>query len=400
MKTMCLRSETSLSRPSQCASDLITSSVSSSPAVVKNSSDLDPFKKDTDLLQYKSSKTSPSMPIKSSMKNASKSRKRVKKSVRFAPPSDSFSDSMDDPIPKDTPSQYRPTSRSSRTKICQEDEAVRTDIISYLQPASTMTESQLTTTFWQVEDYEIFRSTASYIASEIRRASQQKGSPDDTLTTSTRDSDTVQYDHDQASTISEKKKRKDALDYDAVMKTAYQLCMYHSEAICKANKENNRPSLTQDSSSNKNTSPISKLHRSSKIHPTTRSVDKENELSSQNQIYDDNQMCLPPNLFNALTQWVKVGHSRRGLEKFSVSFQVEARPMQRRSAIRSVLIAQQFLRQQQRQGTNLGSDIYTQGGSEEFLRQVSEQFSRTSKLFGIVMGHADAAAIGHFNLNN
>lgn len=429
---MCLISD----EPQSCASQLTSSAVeASSSAIEKNSSKLDPAPTIMNE-QLRQASRNPSLPIKSSMKRRGMSnKKKVKKTVRFAAAAASSSSSSQrvdngnssDPtcdtdahqkIPqeKDTPSFHQTLHKSSKVKTDQEDQAVRTDIISYLQPASTMTESQLAEVFWQPEDYEIFRSTASYIASEIRRVSQLKGQGSTTATPDTNLSeqgnrDGSSDDSSQTSAVPDKQKNKrnDALDYDAVMKTVYQLCMYHSESISKVNKENVPPSQDLQAI----TSPkLSKHHhhRSGKIHPashvpTTTATSSANSQQqqqlllppSQNQIYDDNQMCLPPNLFHALTQWVKAGHSRRGLEKFSVSFQVQARPMQRRSAIRSVLVAQQYLRQQQRQRKNHGFDIYPHG-NEEFLRSVSEQFSRTSKLFGIVMGHADAAAVGHMSV--
>jgi len=52
---------------------------------------------------------------------------------------------------------------------------------------------------------------------------------------------------------------------------------------------------------------------------------------------------LTPRLFEALTHWIRAGHSRRGLEKFSVPYLVRARPQSRQAARNAVLVAHDML---------------------------------------------------------
>jgi len=53
---------------------------------------------------------------------------------------------------------------------------------------------------------------------------------------------------------------------------------------------------------------------------------------------------LTPRLFEALTHWIRAGHSRRGLEKFSVPYLVRARPQSRQAARNAVLVAHDMLK--------------------------------------------------------
>ena len=139
---------------------------------------------------------------------------------------------------------------------------------------------------------------------------------------------------------------------------------------------------------------------------------------------EGNETILPPNLFAALTHWIKAGHSRRGLEKFCVPHHMRVRPLERRAVIQGVLIAQDLLAERRREvklmnlNTNmnkntkrtddpdngkfiLGSwEIPLDLPDEEILRIVSMRIgSKASRKFAIAMGHADAAAAGNYDYN-
>lgn len=123
--------------------------------------------------------------------------------------------------------------------------------------------------------------------------------------------------------------------------------------------------------------------------------------------YADDDVCLPPNLFAALTHWTKAGHSRRGLEKFCVPHHMQNRPIERQAVVQAVLIAQDLLAETRRSGRKEGNfrlgtwEFSLSLPDDEILRMVSERFTKTSRRFGTAMGHADAAAVGNYtHLNN
>lgn len=100
---------------------------------------------------------------------------------------------------------------------------------------------------------------------------------------------------------------------------------------------------------------------------------------------------LPRRLFAYLTHWVRVGHSRRGLERWSVSSHSDSRNAARQDAIRTVLVEQnqEGEAEDERAGTGDGTD-----GMAERLRRVSIRATRSARLFARAIGQADAAAIG------
>lgn len=132
-------------------------------------------------------------------------------------------------------------------------------------------------------------------------------------------------------------------------------------------------------------------------------VEEEQDLLGFSQ---DDDVCLPPNLFAALTHWTKAGHSRRGLEKFCVPHHMQVRPLERQSVIQAVLIAQDLLKERRQDAKNDGKfvlgtwEFSLDLPDEEILRMVSERFTETGRKFAIAMGHADAAAVGNYEYAN
>lgn len=152
--------------------------------------------------------------------------------------------------------------------------------------------------------------------------------------------------------------------YDTVLTRAHQLCSYHSTQA------------DQD--------PIS--------------VEKiEEEIESLDDV------CLPPNLFAALTHWARAGHSRRGLEKFCVPHHIQTRPLERQTVVQTVYIAQELLRETRLNAPHDGKfrmgtiEFSLALPDDEILRMVSETLTKSSKKFATAMGHADAAAVGNYD---
>lgn len=212
------------------------------------------------------------------------------------------------------------------------------EIIGIMKPSSAMTGDELARVHWQLHDYEYFRGTARIIASEVLKLSGT--SPES------------------------------AHRYDTVLTRAHQLCSQHDDL-----EENSSPKNLTVS-----------------VH------DIEEEFKANG----DSNICLPPNLFAALTHWAKAGHSRRGLEKFCVPHHMEIRPLERQAVVQAVLIAQNLLKETRAEAIEKPSksDGKFRVGTWEFslalpddeiLRVVSERFTRTSRKFAIAMGHADAA---------
>lgn len=128
--------------------------------------------------------------------------------------------------------------------------------------------------------------------------------------------------------------------------------------------------------------------------------------------FADDDVCLPPNLFAALTHWAKAGHSRRGLEKFCVPHHMQTRPLQRQAVVQAVLISQDLLAETRNAVSNSGSKkdegefhvgTWTFPLSlpdHEILRMVSQRFTKASAKLAVAMGHADAAAVGNYDHTN
>lgn len=79
--------------------------------------------------------------------------------------------------------------------------------------------------------------------------------------------------------------------------------------------------------------------------------------------------------------WITHGHSRRGLERWSVPEVGQHRRRRRHSAVRSVLGIQKAL----------DPDL-SAAAKREVLRKCSEQYSRSARLFAEALGEADAVA--------
>lgn len=282
----------------------------------------------------------------------------MKKKVRFAPPASPPDSSF-------TSSKHqRPIAAAAAATARY---SVQTDVIDEIKPASSMTDSERSSSYWQLKDYEYFRGTAQIIASEVLKvtASQPPSSH----------------------------------SYNAVLTRAYDLCAVLSES-----------SYSPSSSSSSSSSSIE-----------TREEKDDAAVAAAARIINESndQTVLPPHLFAALTHWVKAGHSRRGLEKFCVTSHVRTRPMAKSAIVQAVLLTQDLLRQQQskKMASSLSPSTPAKpnnqkqptkfhiGTSEfplenlpqdEILRLVSERFSKTSRYFGTAIGQADAAAVGNY----
>ncbi len=146
------------------------------------------------------------------------------------------------------------------------------------------------------------------------------------------------------------------------------------------------------------------LTRAHQVCAAERMQEEKQDQStiSRTTKYADDDVCLPPNLFAALTHWTKAGHSRRGLEKFCVPHHMQNRPLERQAVVQAVLIAQDLLAETRRSGQKEGTfrlgawEFSLSLPDDEILRMVSERFTKTSRRFGTAMGHADAAAVGNY----
>jgi len=285
-------------------------------------------------------------------------------------------------------------------------------VMSTHTPASEMTDDELSRTHYQASDYEFFRGTSQFIATEIRKQAYGE-------------------QHLQQQTTTKTKPNPDS--YSAVMTKTYQMCRNHSgESLVN---------LTDNDGFEQR-----KSNEGDSFYP----------IGLDSCTVDSNiHTCLTPLQFEALTHWVRVGHSRRGLEKFSVPYLVEARPLSRNVAKNAVLVAQEVLKEldnyidkkkeerrmknekggigNHRQhviwgllsrlsyfrGQKIGrvkheshneTDDYCRNtlrerlaipkdvilpslSKEQVLQIVSEEYTRTAKLFAMNMGHADAAAL-------
>lgn len=182
--------------------------------------------------------------------------------------------------------------------------------VSTHTPASEMTPEELGRVHLQVTDYEYFRGTAQFVAAEVRnrcRLEQQQaavkgGSKDAPVGANAgvgaKGKDLVWEN------------RRCTQPYDAVMERVYHLCA--TRAV-----DNHHP---------KHNSKHNPKH-----NPTHNSSSTPTET-------------IPPDLFRSLTHWIQIGHSRRGLEKFSLPYLSTARPAARQAAKDAVLIAQEALR--------------------------------------------------------
>jgi hypothetical protein len=261
----------------------------------------------------------------------------------------------------------RHTPKQSLKTRHQPAAAVSAEIIATIPASSTLTREELSKVHWQPEDYAYFRGSARVIAEEVRKVSSS----------------------------TQQKSRS----YNSVLSRTLEVCHI----------------VSQDKTQS----------------------DTNDNVNHQNDDPDTTMMCLPPRLFGALTDWTREGHSRRGIERYCVQSHEESRPMARRQAIEAVLVTQELLQQK---GFQAGSfqvgdvELPSTLSNEEIVRQVSQEFTRcvcvfyisslssvfysllnslthvifilflcinrSSKLYALAMGHADAAAVGNLKTNN
>eukprot|EP00557_Chaetoceros_sp_GSL56_P009313 CAMPEP_0176499542 /NCGR_PEP_ID=MMETSP0200_2-20121128/12986_1 /TAXON_ID=947934 /ORGANISM="Chaetoceros sp., Strain GSL56" /LENGTH=439 /DNA_ID=CAMNT_0017897975 /DNA_START=451 /DNA_END=1770 /DNA_ORIENTATION=+ len=255
-----------------------------------------------------------------------------------------------------SPRSARTYKRQPPTKKCVHFSEKEPEIItgsSSIKPSSCMTQEERAELYWQLQDYEYFRGTARIIASEILKLS----------------SSSAQQKQQQQQSGSH--------SYDAVLTRAHQYCCSQQQQPWQQN-------------------------------------DKE-EL--ENDKDGDIFLLVPPNLFEALTHWIRAGHSRRGLEKFCIPHHMQIRPLERKAGVDAVLIAQELLQKARNNNSNDTAATATAASNqhhgkmfhfgkwhfslddmsnEEILRILSERFSASSRKFATVMGHADAAAVGNY----
>eukprot|EP00567_Pseudictyota_dubia_P002770 CAMPEP_0197449096 /NCGR_PEP_ID=MMETSP1175-20131217/20136_1 /TAXON_ID=1003142 /ORGANISM="Triceratium dubium, Strain CCMP147" /LENGTH=292 /DNA_ID=CAMNT_0042981103 /DNA_START=121 /DNA_END=999 /DNA_ORIENTATION=- len=96
---------------------------------------------------------------------------------------------------------------------------------------------------------------------------------------------------------------------------------------------------------------------------------------------------LPKRTQTYLTHWSMVGHSRRGLERWSVPTRMEHFKAHRISTIQAVLEAQDRVRL-------LASTSVPINDGDEVIGAASRRRSRSARMFALAMGMADAAAVG------
>ena len=373
----------------------------------------------------------------------SRSSKR-KKRVRFAPPSSDSGSSSDtealqvtateatstkvtllddDDDPKDLHASFDPRQNNHKMDTTTSTSdlpslyTVQTTVIDYIQPSSTMTESQLNDTYWQLKDYEYFRGTAQIIANEVLKvtAAQPPTSHSyNAVMTRVYDLCAILSERDQMEQQDENHKRNKRSEKD----TKNCCSLEEDTTIVKKNGHVEEDDATESTS-------MSTMDSSSipALTSTSSSSTSSNSPSKLSPPSPPPEMIVPPHLFAALTHWVKAGHSRRGLEKFCVTSHVRTRPMAKAATGQAVLLAQDLLyqlKEEQRNtyhrhhnhhemnktNTQTHAPTKFQIGTiefplenvpqEEVLRLVSERFSKTSRYFGTAIGHADAAAVGNY----
>lgn len=345
---------------------------------------------------------------------------------------------------------------SPKRRRCKRVQFGDAQIISTHKPASEMTDDDLSRIHCRAKDYEYFRGTAQFIAAEIRNGVIHERQQQPHITT---------------------KVQSSSQSYHEVMTKTYQMCaILSTEAYVGLTCSSDHPN--KDTSKNSSRCHHQNYHCAIHLRDPHRSLLEENnseqrENGKEKIVYSEgldshdidfvNQTCLTPHLFGALTHWIKLGHSRRGLEKSSVPYLVEARSLSRQAAKNAILFAQEMLnnlsncsdekKEKERMKSHKGKaghcglhhvwgpwqsvrcfssekhkskvvhgdmkenhcriailerlgiprDVIPLSLSNvEVLRIVSEKYTRTAKLFAVAMGHADAVALGLYcdNSNN
>ena len=147
-----------------------------------------------------------------------------------------------------------------------------------LPPASSLSTKEKSDIWWQPHDYEVFSGTARLISGEIRRRSDAMAAA-------------AQRHRPNVSSSSNVKAHQES--YASILTECLQSCYFTTT--------------------------------------TTTAQDEPDPVSNP----------LPPSLFAYLVHWVRSGHSRRGLERWSIAYHGEARAIERLRHIRTVLEAQE-----------------------------------------------------------
>jgi len=116
------------------------------------------------------------------------------------------------------------------------------------------------------------------------------------------------------------------------------------------------------------------------------------ECSSASTTEEVGENPISADLFRYLAHWTRSGHSRRGLERWSVAYHGERRHSDREGQVRAVLAAQEELKAAEKDG--MAAMVTNKHEQQETIRRASEIGSRTARLFALALGHADAAAVG------
>jgi len=328
--------------------------------------------------------------------------------------------------------------RSPKRKRCKRVRFGHVQIISTHKPASEMTDDDLSRIYCRDKDYEYFRGTANFIAAEVRNQASPEQQRQPQTTTEIRSS---------------------SHRYDDVMTKTYQMCALFSTKAPVGVTYNSHPN--KDASKNNRKRHHQNHHCATHLKEPYCSLLENNDSEQRESNIDFvDCTCLTPHLFEALTHWIKVGHSRRGLEKFSVPYLLQARSLSRQATRNAVLVTQEMLsslggcsdekKEKERMKKHKGEtgycglhhlwgwwglrrgvsffssekhkseavhgDVKENDGccriaflerigipkdvispslsNVEVLRIVSEEYTRTAKLFALTMGHADAVALG------
>ena len=198
-----------------------------------------------------------------------------------------------------------------------------------LPPASSMPPSEKADIWWQSHDYSIFSGTARLISGEIRRRAAAMASA-----AAARSADAHNGGEGSSSTT-----KAHAESYATVLSQVLEACSLAAASIS--------------------------------ITTTSTPSDEENDVKD---------LPLNPSLFAYLAHWTRSGHSRRGLERWSVAYHGSKRNEDRERQIQAVLIAQ--------------TEFSTSDDKDNKIKSASESHSRAARLFALTIGHADAAAVG------
>lgn len=198
-----------------------------------------------------------------------------------------------------------------------------------LPPASSMSPSEKADIWWQSHDYSIFSGTARLISGEIRRRAAAMASAAAARSAGT---------HNGGESSSSATKAH-AESYANVLAEVLEACSLAAASIS--------------------------------ITATSNPSDEENDVTD---------LPLNPSLFAYLAHWTRSGHSRRGLERWSVAYHGSKRSEDRERQIQVVLIAQ--------------TEFSTADDKDNKIKSASESHSRAARLFALTIGHADAAAVG------